>query len=148
MELESKVNEEMKKAMKTGAKNRLNALRMLRAAIIEFNKSGADRKMNEDDELMILNSAAKKRKEAMELYEKAERFELYEKEREELELIEEFLPKQMTDDEIRASVKEKIEEAGASSMKDMGKVMGAAMKELKGRADGKKVQEIVKELLG
>lgn len=147
MSLTEKIAEEMKNAMKTGDKVRLGALRMLRASIIEFNKSGADREMNEEDELKILNSAAKKRKEAMELYEKGNRMDLYENEKLELAVIEEFLPKQLSDEEVKEAINKIIEASGSSSLKDLGKVMGLAMKELKGKADGKKVQEFVKELL-
>ena len=145
--IKERLVEEMKKAMKSGEKVRLGALRMLRASIIEFNKSGAERKMNEEDEIKILNSAVKKRREAMEMYEKAGRTDLYENEKEELAVIEEFLPKQLSDDEVKQIIKGIIGQCGASSLKDLGKVMATVMKELKGKTDGKKVQEFAKELL-
>lgn len=148
MNLEQKVNDELKKAMKESKKDRVDVLRSLRSSIIEFNKSGARRELNEDDEIKILNSAAKKRKDAIEMYEKANRNELAEKEKIELKVIQEFLPKQLTDDEIKEIIKSIIEKTGAKDMKDMGKVMGASMKALKGKADGNKVQTIVKEILG
>lgn len=148
MSLESKINDEIKIAMKSGDKTRLDALRSIRAAIIEFNKSGADREANEADEMKIINIQAKKRKDAIDLYEKAGRTDLLEKEKNELAVIQEFLPQQLSNDEIIAVVKQIIEKTGASGPKDMGKVMGASMKELTGKADGSAVQGIVKELLG
>ncbi len=148
MNFEQTINEELKKSIKSGDKTRMLALRSLRAEIIKFNKSGADREMNEDDAQKILKSEAKKRRDAIALYEKGNRAELAEKEKNELVIIEEFLPKQLSDDEVKNIVAQKIEEVGASSMKDMGKLMKPLMKELNGRADGKKVQEIVRNLLG
>lgn len=148
MGLEQQINEEIKAAVKSGDKIRLETVRSLRAAIIEFNKSGIGREMTPDDEIKLLNNAAKKRRDAIEMYEKAGRADLYEKERIELEVIKEFLPKQLSDDEIRSKAQSKIEEIGAKSMADMGKVMGAIMKEFAGKAEGGKVQNIVKELLG
>ncbi len=147
MNLEEKINEELKAAMKSGNKNRLDALRSLRASIIEFNKSSADAKLDDAAEFKILANAAKKRKDAIEMYKGANRPELLEKEEEELRVIEEFLPKMMEEDEVRQYVKAKIDSVGATGMKDMGKVMGPTMKELAGKADGGTVQRIVKELL-
>lgn len=148
MTLEQRVNEEMKIAMKSGNKLRLETLRSLRAGIIEFSKSGLDREMNQDDEIKLLNNQAKRRRDAIDMYDKAGRTELKEKEEFELSVIQEFLPKQLTDDELSAIIKSVIEKVGASSMKDMGKVMGASMKELSGKADGNKVQQLVKDILG
>jgi uncharacterized protein len=148
MNLEQKVNEELKNAIKGGDKVRMDALRSLRAAIIEFNKSGAGRDMNEADEAKILNTQAKRRRDAIELYEKGNRTDLADKEKQELAIIQEFLPKQMTEDEIKVVISNKITEMGATGPQDMGKVMGASMKELSGKADGGTVQRIVKELLG
>lgn len=148
MNLEQKINEKLKEAMKSKEKQKLDALRSLRAAVIDFAKSGLDREMNEDDELKILNSAAKKRREAIEMYSKAGRDELREQEEFELKVIEEFLPKQLEDSEIEAKVKEIIESIGASGMQDMGKVMGQSIQSMKGKADGNRVQAVVKQLLG
>jgi len=147
MNLEQKINEELKQAMKSGDKTRLDALRSIRAGIIEFLKSGSDVVLTPEVELKILNQAAKKRKEAIELYEKAGRVDSLEKEKIELEVISEFLPKMMEEEEVRIYLKNKIEQVGATSMKDMGKVMGPCMKELSGKAEGALVQKIVKELL-
>lgn len=147
MDFEKTINEQLKKATLGGDKIRMETLRSLRAQIIEFNKSGAGRDMNEDDALKILKSAAKKRRDAITMYEKGNRQDLVDKEKAELAIIEEFLPEQMGVDEIRKFVSGKISEIGAEGMKDMGKVMGIAMKELKGKADGGAVKDIVKELL-
>lgn len=148
MSLEQKINEEMKAAMKNADKIRLETLRSVRAAIIEFAKSGLNREMNNEDEIKILNSLAKKRKDAIEMYAQAGRNEAREQEELELSIIQEFLPKQLSDEEITKIIKEIIEKVGASSQKDFGKVMGPSMKALSGQADGNKVQTIVKNLLG
>lgn len=147
MALEQTINEALKEAMKNGDKIRTTTLRSIRASIIEFNKSGAAREMTEDDELKILSSAAKKRKDAIEIYKNAGRTDLANNEQAELDVIQEFLPKQMTEEEITKAIKSIIEKIGAKDMKDVGKVMGSAMTELKGKADGSIVQKIVKDLL-
>lgn len=148
MGLEQKINEEMKEAMKSGQKERLETLRSVRAAIIEFAKSGIDREMNNEDEIKILNMLAKRRKDSIEMYANAGRNDLKEKEEFELTVIQEFLPPQLSDDEIKEIIQGVVTETGATSQKDMGKVMGMSMKKLSGKADGTKVQQIVKEVLG
>lgn len=147
MSLEHKISEELKKAIKDTDQVRMDALRSIRAVILEFQKSGTGKELNEEEEIKILNSLAKKRKEAIELYEKGGRTELAEKERQELILIQSFLPKQMTKSEIRSFLANVINELKAQSLRDLGKVMGRAMQELKGKADGNLVQSIAKELL-
>jgi len=146
MNLEARINEELKNAMKNQDKVRIDALRSIRSAIIEFNKSGVGHEMTEDEGLKILNSLAKKRKESIDLFIKGNRPDLAEKEQAELAVIQEFLPKQMDDSEIETELKQMIAEMNAGS-KDFGKVMGAAMKKFSGRADGAKVQSILKTLL-
>lgn len=148
MALEAKINEEIKTAMKSGEKLRLETLRSIRAAIIEFAKSGLNREMNEADELKILNNIAKKRKDAITMYKDANRMELADKESAELDVILEFLPAQLSEVEVRAIIMKIKEDSGAVDMKDMGKVMGPSMKALSGKADGGLVQSIVKEILG
>ena len=143
MEFEQKINEEMKAAMKSGDKLRLETIRSLRAGILSFKTSGADHEMNEDDVQKILLSEAKKRKDAIEMYKQGGRTDLSA----ELKIIEEFLPKQMGDDEIREFVNKLVAEIGAEGPQQMGKVMGPAMKQLRGKADGNAVQAIVKEIL-
>lgn len=147
MNFEQTINEEMKAAMKSGDKLRLETIRSIRAGILEFQKSGIDREMNEQDAQKILLSGAKKRKDAIEMYAQANRQDLADKEAAELKIIEEFLPKQMTEEEITEFVTNFIAEVGAEGMQHLGKVMGPAMKQLTGKADGNTVQRIVKELL-
>ncbi|MGQ9818926.1 MAG: GatB/YqeY domain-containing protein [Candidatus Kapaibacteriales bacterium] len=147
MSLEERINEELKKAIKSGDQIRMNTLRSLRASIIEFHKSGINREINFDDELKILQSAVKKRKDAIELYQKGNRMDMVEVERKELQIIEEFLPPKLSENEIQTRLQEIISELGATSLKDLGKVMGKAMNEFKGKADGSVVQKIAKELL-
>ena len=147
MNLTQHINEDLKAAMKSGNKLRLETLRMLRAQIIEFEKKGLDRPMNEDDEMSILMSASKKRKEAIEIFTKAGRMELVEQETKELEIISEYLPKQLSRENAENIVENLIQQSGAASMKDLGKVMPIAMKELKGKIDSKVISEIVKQKL-
>jgi len=147
MSLKDKINEDLKSAMKSGDKTRLETIRMLRAQILEFEKSGAGRDMNDDDAMKILLSAAKKRKESIEIYEKAGRKELADKEAKEIEIIQEYLPKQLTKEDAEAIVSKIIADLGVTSAKEMGKVMPAVMKELKGKIDGKIINELVKQKL-
>lgn len=147
MGLTEKINDDLKTAMKSGDKTRLETLRMLRAQIIEFEKSGSNRKMTVDDAMKILLSAVKKRKESLEMYEKASRQDLVEKESKEISIIQEYLPKQMNREEAEVIIGKIVAETSASSSKDIGKVMPIVMKELKGKIDGKVINEIVKQKL-
>ena len=147
MSLEEKINAELKQAMINKEKVRIDALRSIRSAILEFQKSGSGEELTEDVGMKILNNAGKKRKDAIEMYENANRPELAEKEKEELAIIQEFLPQQLSEDEIKAIVDEKITQTGASSPADMGKIIGPLMKEYAGRIDGKLAQTIIKEKL-
>lgn len=147
MGLEQIVNTSLVESMKKGDKIRTETLRSLKKSIIEFKTSGVGHDMTPDDELKILNSAAKQRKDAIEMYKQAGRVESAEKEESELKIIQEFLPKQLSVDEVTAIIKNIMTANNIADMKDMGKLMGAAMKELKGKADGSVVQKIVKELL-
>ena len=147
MSLSEKIASDLKAAMKSGQRTRVDVLRMIKAQIknVEIEKG---RPLTEEEEIQVLQSAAKKRKEAIELYEKGGRPELAAKEKEELAIIEAFLPKQLSREEIEAVVAEIVSETGASSLKDLGKVMKEAMGRLRGKADGKVVQEIVRAKLG
>jgi uncharacterized protein YqeY len=147
MPLKTLITEDMKAAMKSGEKQKLDTIRSIRAAILEFDKSGAGREMNEDDEIKILSQLAKKRRDSIEMYNKAGRKDLAENEETELAVIETYLPKQMTDEEIAELVDLKLKEAGFTSPSDMGKAMGVIVPLTKGKADGRKVQMIVKEKL-
>ena len=148
MPLKDKINEDLKTAMKSGEKLRLETIRSIRALILEFEKSGIGREINPDDEMKMLTSAVKKRKDAIEQYKNAGRNELAEKEEAELKIIMEYLPKQLTEDEISGIVKRIADELGAKVKEDFGKLMPASMKELKGKADGKIVKSLVEKLLG
>jgi len=138
----------MKAAMKSGDKLRLETVRSIRAAILEFNTSGVGRPMNDDDEVKLLQKLAKKRKDAMEIFRANGRDEAADKEQAELAILEEFLPTMLNEAEITSIVQRVIADTGATSQKDFGKVIGAAMKELRGKADGTLVQSVVKSLLG
>ena len=148
MTLSERISEDMKIAMKSGDKLRLETLRTLRAQFIELSKRGADKPLTDGDELSVLTSAMKKRKEAIDLYQQAGRKELVQREDAELRIIQEYLPRQLTPQEAEIEIERVITETGASGPKDFGKVMGPAMKALKGKIDGKTVQEILKKKLG
>jgi len=149
MGLIDQISEDIKKAMKTGDKIRLETLRTVRAGMLEkqVEKRPAGG-MTPEDEMSVLISSSKKRKESIEVFRNAGRNDLADQEQKELEIIQEYLPKQLSLNEIEDVVKGKIAEVGATSGKDFGKVMPAVMKELKGKADGKLIQETVKRLLG
>lgn len=145
--LSKKLNEDMKTAMKSGDKDRLETIRMLKAGLqkVLIEKGAA---VTGDDELAWLVVESKRRKEAIDMFAKGGRQDLADKEAKELEVINEFLPKQLSDDELKGIVEEAVKSTGAASAKDMGKVMGAIMPKVKGKADGKKIQEMVKAILG
>ena len=147
MTFEQKINEDLKESMKSGDKLRLETLRSLRASIIEFSKSGTGKDMSEEDAQKILLNASKKRKDAIEMYKQAGRQDLLEKEESELAIIAAYLHEQLSESEVLDSLKSIIQQAGAEGPKDMGKVMGLAMKELRGKADGTLVQQCLKQLL-
>jgi len=147
MTFEQKINEDLKESMKSGDKLRLETLRSLRASIIEFSKSGTGKDMSEEDAQKILLNASKKRKDAIEMYKQAGRQDLLEKEESELSIIAAYLPEQLSESEVVDALKLIIQQVGAEGPKDMGKVMGLAMKELRGKADGTLVQQSLKQLL-
>ena len=148
MTLNEQINMDLKAAMKSGDRARLDTLRLLRAHMIELSKRGEGKEPTPDEELSVLTAAMKKRKEAIEVYEKAGRMELAEQERTELAIITSYLPKQLTPEEGSLIVERIVAETGASGPGDFGKVMPLAMKELKGKLDGKTVQALVKSKLG
>lgn len=148
MSLKQKIEGEIKSAMIARDKTRLGALRSIKSLILlEETKSGAKAEITEEDELKLLTKAAKQRKDSADIYEQQSRPDLYEVEMAELAVLQEFLPKALTDEEITAAIQEIITRTGASSPKDMGKVMGIASKELAGKADGKVISEKVKAIL-
>ena len=148
MNLKEIINQELKDSMKSGNKIRLETIRSIRALILEFEKSGIGRELTAEDELKMLLSAAKKRKESIEQFRNAGRIELAEKEEAELKIIEEFLPKQLSVEEVKNEIKKIASEIGASTKEDFAKLMPAAVKALKGKADGKQIKEIVEKILG
>ena len=148
MNLTERINQDLKAAMKAGEKIRLETLRTIRAAILEFEKEKAGNVLTEEDALRILTTAAKKRREAIEQYRNAGREDLAATEEEELAVISAYLPEQLSDAELADIVRDAIEQAGARDMKDLGRVMGPLMQSLKGRAEGAKIQALVRAQLG
>ncbi len=147
MNLRDKINEDLKSALKEKNKLKLETIRSIRALILDLEKSGKDIKITPEDEIKILSGAAKKRKESIEQFEAAGRTELAEKEKAELEIINTYLPKQLSKDEILTEVKNLAEEIGAVTKQDFPKLMPKAVQLLKGKADGKVVKEIVEQVL-
>ncbi len=148
MNLKEKLNEDMRKALREKDTLRLSTIRLLLAAIqnLEIAK-GKNKELKESDLMGALSSEAKKRKESIEAYKKGKREDLVEKETKELEIIKEYLPEELSEEELGQIVEETIEEVGAKDLKDMGKVMGAVMEKVKGRAEGKVVNQMVRERL-
>lgn len=147
MSLEAKVMEEMKVAMRAKDEAALRTLRAIKAAILLEKTSGSGTEISEADEIKMLQKMAKQRRESLEIYTQQSREDLAQKEREEIAILERFLPKQMSAEELQAELKAIIAETGASSPADMGKVMGIASKKLAGKADGRAISETVKKLL-
>ena len=148
MNLSEEINEDLRNALKSNDKIRLETIRSIRALILEFEKSGSDKKLNEEEEIKILSRAAKKRKEALEEYQKAGRNDLASVEEAELKIIMSYLPKQLTKEELISNIKILAERIGAKSKEDFPKLMPLAIKEFKGKADGKLVKEAVEKALG
>jgi uncharacterized protein YqeY len=148
MSLEAKIMESLKTAMKAKDEVALRTLRAIKAAIIiEKTAEGAPGEIDEATEIKMLQKMAKQRKDSLQIFEQQQREDLASKEREELAIIEQFLPAQMSEEEIKQALQQIINTVGASSMADLGKVMGIASKELAGKADGKLIATLVKELL-
>jgi uncharacterized protein len=147
MNFKDRITEDLKTSMKNGDKLRTETIRMLRAQILEFEKKGLNREMNEDDAMSILTTAVKRRRESIEQYEKGGRLDLAEAESKEIAIISEYLPKQLLKEEAESIIAKIIVDVGAAGPKDMGKVMPVVMKELKGKIDGKIINEIVKQKL-
>lgn len=148
MSLEKNINDAIKTAMLAKAEAELRALRAIKAAVLLAKTSeGGSGELTETDEQKLLQKLAKQRKDSLEIFRQQNREDLAKKEEEELAVIERYLPKQMDEAEIRAALTDIIAATGASSPADMGKVMGAATKQLAGKADGKTISALVKELL-
>jgi uncharacterized protein len=148
MSLKEKINEDLKAAMKNQDAVRTETIRSIRAEIIKFDKSGLQREMNEEEEIQLLSRQVKMRKESIEMFEKGNRADLVDKEQKQLDIINEYMPKPLTREEAEAIINNVINELGTVTEKDFGKIMSASMKSLKGKIDGKIIQEIVKSKLG
>jgi uncharacterized protein YqeY len=133
--------------MKSGDKIRLSVVRSIRALILEFEKSGASKELTPEEEIKMLSTAAKKRKESIEQFGNAGRSDLVENEEAELKIFMNYLPKQLDENEIKSEVQRLASEIGAKTKDDFSKLMPLVMKELKGKADGKIVKSIVENLL-
>ena len=149
MSLKTKIEQDIKTAMKAKDQGALRALRAIKSAILlaETSEGRNGQPLSEDEEMKILMKQAKQRKDSIQNFEANNREDLAVVEKEELAVIEAFLPKAMSPEELRQEVSSIIESVGASSMKDMGKVMGIASKKLAGKADGRAISQIVKEIL-
>lgn len=148
MALEQKIMAELKTAMLAKDEKALRSLRAVKAAILLAKTAeGAGGELKEEDEVRLLQKLVKQRKDSLEIFEQQNRADLAIREKEEIEVIEKFLPRQLSPEELKEVISRIITETGASSPADMGKVMGAATKQLGGKADGKTISGIVKELL-
>lgn len=147
-----RLDEDLKQAMRDKDKVRLRTLRSLRAALqnaeIGQREGGTETALSEQDQLAVLRKQVNQRKDSIEQYEDAGREDLVQKEQAELDVLDEYMPSQLSDEELEEILEGIIDGVGAQSMADMGSVMGTAMDQLRGRVDGGRVQEKVKELLG
>lgn len=147
MSLSDQISEQLKTAMKAKDQASLRALRGIKAALLNLKTAEGGKEVTPEDEMAALVKMAKQRKDSLTIYKEQGREDLAVIEEEELEVIEKFLPAQMSEEEIAAEIQAIIAQTGASSMKDMGKVMGMANGKLKGKADGKMIADLVKKLL-
>lgn len=150
MSLKDRISEEIKAAMKAKDKVRLETVRSIKKVILEKEstlRAQGQEALTETQEIEVLSQLAKQRRDSIEQYHQAGRDDLAEQEAQELAILEEYLPKQLSDEEVAAVIDEVIATVGATSAKDMGKVMGPVMQKLKGRAEGQKIQAMVKEKL-
>lgn len=148
MSLEKNIMDKMKAAMKSKDKAALRTLRAIKAEVLkEKTKEGGSGEISEADELKIVTKMAKQRKDSMAIYKEQNREDLAATEAEELAVIQEFLPEQLSEEEVTAKLQNIIAQTGVQSPAEMGKVMGIAMKELAGKADGKMISTLVRKLL-
>lgn len=148
MSLEQNVMTALKEAMKAKDQGALRALRAIKSEILLFQTSGTHAELDDAAEIKLLQKMIKQRKDSLDIYEKENRQDLAAKETEEIEVIEQFLPKQMSDEDLKGVITSIIQSTGASSIKDMGKVMGMASKQVAGKAEGARIAAMVKSLLG
>lgn len=146
MSLLTRLNEDMKQAMRSKDKESLQVIRMLKAAV-QNEQINTGQELTEEEELTVLSREMKQRRDSLTEFEKADRTDLADKVKKEIVIVEKYLPAQLSEDEIRSIVSDAIAKNGAASPKEFGKVMGAVMPKVKGKADGNQVNAIVKELL-
>ncbi len=148
MSLENTINQDIKAAMLSKKEIELRSLRAIKSALLlAKTEKGASENISEETEVKVLQRLVKQRKESADIYKSQKREDLYQIEADEIEVIEKYLPKQMTAEELKSYILELIKKLNVTSVKDMGKLMGAANKELAGKADGKSISEMVKSLL-
>jgi len=149
MSLITTIDQDIKQAMLAKQADRLRALRAVKSALLlALTEKGASEALTEEVEIKVLQKLVKQRKESADIYKAQNRPDLYQIEADEQEVIEAYLPKQLSREDIEAVIKQLITNLGVTSVKEMGKVIGAANKELAGKADGKTISEVVKQLLG
>lgn len=148
MNLEQKIMAELKTAMLAKDEAGLRSLRAIKAAILLVKTAeGGSGELGEEDEIKLLQKLVKQRKDSLEIFRQQNRADLAKKEEEEISVIEKFLPRQLSAEELREGIKAIIAQVGASSPADLGKVMGVASKQFSGRADGKAISAVAKEML-
>ena len=147
MSLENTINEDLKTAMKAKDQVSLRGVRAIKSAILIYNTSGAGEELNPEREIALLQKLVKQRQDSLDIFEKQGREDLAAIEREEIAVIMRYLPKQLSDDELKEGIRAIMTRLNASTMKDMGRVMGEASKEFAGKADGKAISVVVKALL-
>ncbi|HQX42974.1 MAG: GatB/YqeY domain-containing protein [Saprospiraceae bacterium] len=147
MGFQDRINQDLKEAMKAKNENSLRAIRAIKAAILLANTDGSGQEMTEERGIQILQKLVKQRKESLEIYEKQGREDLAAIERQEIQVLIKYLPEQMSEEELRSTILTLIQDLGATSAGDLGRVMGVASKQLAGKADGKSISSIVKDLL-
>jgi len=147
MSLESTINEDLKTAMKAKDQAGLRGIRAIKSAILLYNTSGSGEALNTEKEIALLQKLVKQRQDSLDIYVKQGREDLAVVEREEIEVIMRYLPKQLTEDELKTEIQAIMTRLGATSMKDMGKVMAEASSAFAGKADGKTISMVVKSLL-
>lgn len=148
MSLTEQINNDIKEAMKAGEKDKLLALRDIKSKLLlEMTKEGGDGTVDDTRAMAILNKLYKQRMESIDIYKEQNRADLIEEETKQAEVIAKYLPEQLSGEKLEAEIKHIISSVGATSLADLGKVMGAASKALAGRADGKAISELVKKLL-
>ncbi len=147
MSLEAKIGSDLKEAMKAKDQASLRTIRAVKAAILLFKTSGEGKEFNDEAGIKIIQKLVKQRQDSYDIYIKQNREDLAQTEKEEIEVLQRYLPKQMDEGELKSFLENLVEKAGASGMKDMGKVMGLANQQLAGKADGKTIAQIVKSIL-